>query len=66
MKQDLHDLGCDNEAELTIASLFLFQSFMWGNNNMSFVLNYVYFSVRMTKLKVLQGHSAHKASLHMA
>ena len=27
-----------------IASLFLFQSFMWGNDRTSFVLNYMYYS----------------------
>ena len=43
---DLCDLGCDNGTELncTIASLFLYQSLVWGNNITSFALNFVYYS----------------------
>ena len=32
------------ELNCTIASLFLFQSFMWGNNITSFAPNYAYHS----------------------
>ena len=32
------------ELNCTIASSLLFQSFMWGNNIMSFALNYAYHS----------------------
>ena len=56
------------ELNCTIASVFLFQSFIRGKKRTNFALNYMYYSEDKewhNTLIALQGHSAYKASLYV-